>query len=115
MGCAECRALRVYRGVDTLQRIVGVDIDRQLLIDSSSRLKPSASDYLFRRDIPLTVELYNGSLVDCDRRLQPVDAVTLIEVLVCLRLISTLHTNTSAFWPLYSSTDVCWHPQLRTG
>jgi len=82
MGCAECRALRIYRNVDTLQRIVGVDIDRQLLVDSSSRLKPSTSDYLFRRKSPLTVEIYNGSLVNYDERLKSIEAVTLIEVLV---------------------------------
>jgi len=81
MGCAECRALRIYRNVDSLQRIVGVDIDRQSLIDSANCLFPSASDYLFRRSRPLTVELYNGSLADYDERLQSVEAVTLIEVL----------------------------------
>jgi len=86
MGCAECRALHVYRSVDTLQRIVGVDTDRQLLADSSGRLRPRASDYLVRRSSPLTVELYNGSLVDCDKRLMSVDAVTLIEVLVFITL-----------------------------
>jgi len=83
MGCAECRALHVYRNVDTLQRIIGVDIDHQSLVNNSSRLFPSASDYLARRSKPLTVELYNGSLADCDERLQSVEAVTLIEVLVC--------------------------------
>jgi len=87
MGCAECRALRIYRNVDTLQRIVGVDIDRQSLVDHASRLFPSASDYLFRRSRPLTVELYNGSLADYDERLQSVEAVTLIEVLVCCVLL----------------------------
>jgi len=86
MGCAECRALRIYRSVDTLQRIVGVDIDRQLLIDSSRRLSPLASDYLFRRSKPLTVELYNGSLAEYDERLRSVEAVTLIEVLVSVLL-----------------------------
>jgi len=75
-----------------LQRIVGVDIDRQLLIDSSSRLKPNASDYLFCRNSTLTVELYSGSLVDNDQRLQSVEAVTLIEVLVFI----FLHTHTTA-------------------
>ena len=82
MGCAECRALRVYRDVDSLQRIIGVDVDRQLLVDSASYLTPRADDYLFRRSKPLTVELYNGSLADCDERLKSVEAVTLIEVLV---------------------------------
>ena len=86
MGCAECRALRIYRGVDTLERIVGVDIDRQLLIDNAKRLSPLVSDYLFRRSKPLTVELYNGSLADYDERLRSVEAVTLIEVLVLVLL-----------------------------
>jgi len=82
MGCAECRALRVYRDVDTLQHIIGVDVNRQSLIDNATCLFPSASDYLFRRSRPLTVELYNGSLADYDERLQSVEAVTMIEVLV---------------------------------
>jgi len=82
MGCAECRALRIYRDVDTLQRIVGVDIDRQALSDNANRLTPLVSDYMFRRSKPLTVELYNGSLTDYDERLQSVEAVTLIEVSV---------------------------------
>jgi len=84
MGCAECRALRVYRSVDSLQRIIGVDTNRQLLSDRVSQLTPRVDDYLFRRTKPLTVELYNGSLTDYDRRLQSVEAVTLIEVLVSL-------------------------------
>jgi len=86
MGCAECRALRVYRNVDSLQRIIGVDIDRQLLIDNATRLNPHISDYVFRRSKPLTVELYNGSLADHDQRLHAVEAVTLIEVLVLIDL-----------------------------
>jgi len=89
MGCAECGALRVYRRVDTLQHIIGVDIDRRLLNDSSGRLKPLASDYLFRRSKPLTIELYNGSLVDYDERLRSVEAVTLIEVFVLVFCILT--------------------------
>jgi len=87
MGCAECQALRIYRSVDSLQRIVGVDIDRHLLIDSLRRLSPGVSDYIFRRNMPLTVEVYNGSLSDYDKRLHSVDAVTLIEVLVFILLL----------------------------
>jgi len=90
MGCAECRALRVYRDIDSMQRIVGVDIDRQLLVDSTNHLSPVVSDYLFRRSKPLTVELYRGSLVDRDQRLKSIEAVTLIEVFVCIILCVTV-------------------------
>lgn len=79
-GCAEGRALAVFRSVDTIQRLIGVDVDRKLLVDYCRRLDPLISDFLFRRRNPLHIELFHGSLLDYDYRLNDIDAVTLIEV-----------------------------------
>ena len=79
-GCAECRAVRLFRDVQSVKRIVGVDIDRQLLVDSLYRIRPLTSEYLFRRVQPLMVEIFHGNLLDWDDRLADMDAVTMIEV-----------------------------------
>lgn len=79
-GCAEGRALAIFRAVDTIQRLIGVDVDRKLLVDYCRRLDPLISDFLFRRSTPLHIELFYGSLLDYDHRLNDIDAVTLIEV-----------------------------------
>jgi len=113
MGCAECRALHVFRrSVDSLQRIVGVDVDRQRLINSSNRLRPRTSDYLWRRSVPLMVELYHGNLVDCDQRLLSVDAVTLIEVSVFTLLFTTAWCYTSVIYTSFVYVSV-WLSQVN--
>jgi len=61
---------------------VGVDIDRKLLVDHCRRLDPVIGDFLFRRCRPLHIDLFHGSLLDFDHRLNGIDAVTLIEVYV---------------------------------
>lgn len=90
-GCAECRALAVFRSIDTVQRLIGVDIERDLLVNNWYRLEPLISDFLFRRRRPLHIDVFHGSLLEYDHRLNGVDAVTLIEVLVC----SVLCTHTA--------------------
>ena len=70
----------MFRAVPSVRRLVGVDIDRQVVLDSVHRLAPLICDFLFRRPDSLTVDVYQGDLCQYDDRLAGIDAVTLIEV-----------------------------------
>ena len=64
VGCAECKLLRLLlRRVDSVQELVGVDIDTSLLEAQSSRLQPLITDYVLPRETPLTIRLMQGILI----------------------------------------------------
>lgn len=46
---------------NSIEILVGVDIDCSLLEMNQSRVKPLTSDFLMPRDSPLTVSLYQGN------------------------------------------------------
>ena len=74
---------------------MGVDIDRKLLVDHCRRLDPLICDFLFRRCRPLHIDLFHGSLLDYDHRLNGIDAITLIEVYVNHAVVVLIYYHVS--------------------
>jgi hypothetical protein len=72
--------VRFYREVPTLQRIQLVDLDRETLDFHKHCIKPYASDYIFKRNHPLSIEIFEGSAVDLDQRVTGCDAVSMVEL-----------------------------------
>lgn len=57
-----------------------VDIDEKLLIVYQQRAVPLVSDYLQKREIPLRIEVLQGSMTDAVPQLYDVDAVIALEL-----------------------------------
>ncbi|XP_051954472.1 small RNA 2'-O-methyltransferase-like [Xyrauchen texanus] len=86
-GCAECgllKKLKFHR--NGIQTLVGVDIDRAVLLKRMCTLAPLMSDYLQPSDGPLTVELYEGSVTEREPCTRGFDLVTCVELIEHLEL-----------------------------
>lgn len=80
LGCSECGIVRFYREVPSLHKIQLVDIDRPMLEFNINLIKPRPSDYIFKRENPLSIEIYEGSATDLDQRIIGCDAVSMVEL-----------------------------------
>lgn len=61
-------------------RSVQVDIDEELLLRSRHNCEPYMADYLKKRDHPLQLDVFSGSIDAYDERLAGTDFVFGIEV-----------------------------------
>lgn len=80
LGCSECGIVRFYREVPSLHKIQLVDIDRPTLEFNKNLIKPRPSDYIFKRENTLSIEIYEGSATDLDQRIIGCDAVSMVEL-----------------------------------
>ncbi|XP_067632796.1 small RNA 2'-O-methyltransferase isoform X2 [Eurosta solidaginis] len=80
-GCAEMRLLSLLRRVDGIEHILEVDINEDLLRSNKLKAEPLVSDYLKKREGPLRVELFKGSIDASVAELQNVDAVIALEII----------------------------------
>ena len=64
-----------------IEKIVQVDIDEEMLKKFLMRTEPLLADHLNRRETPLTVEVYKGSMAIPNGCLVDTDAVIGIEVI----------------------------------
>ena len=81
LGCGEGKFLRFVKEEPFVSRIVGVDIHRPSLDKATAALRPLNADYLMPRAQPLSIELFEGSLVGINlRALGKFDAAVCIEV-----------------------------------
>ena len=81
-GCAECKLLLCLKNVESLERVVGVDIDEATLEAHMLKLRPLVSDFICKRDKPLTMQLYCGSVSQYDSRMDGIQAVVMVELWV---------------------------------
>ena len=79
-GSAECRISRYFVNIPTAREITLVDIDRNLLEMSKWCIRPMTCDYICRREKPLDIRIYEGSVTQFDSRLELYDAVSMIEM-----------------------------------
>lgn len=79
LGCNTCRLVVYLKRIPQLEYIRCVDIDRISL--ENLVLKPTFMDYLTKRERKLTIELYEGSILEADARFATTDIVTCIEVI----------------------------------
>lgn len=86
-GCAECcllKKLKFHR--NGIQLLVGVDINSVVLLKRMHTLAPLVSDYLQPSDGPLTIELYQGSVMEREPCTKGFDLVTCVELIEHLEL-----------------------------
>ena len=80
-GCAELKFFVFMKnGLREIQRIDMVDIDKELLERCKNRVEPLISDHLKKRETPLTVNLWHGSVAVENESFKDVDAVVAIEL-----------------------------------
>lgn len=85
-GCAEFSIFVFIKRLNNLRRIFFVDIDEETLIQYLGKLYPLTIDHLKRRQEPLEISVFAGSVADPDYRLLNIDAVTAIELYVSFNL-----------------------------
>uniref|UniRef100_A0A8C5QEY5 Small RNA 2'-O-methyltransferase n=1 Tax=Leptobrachium leishanense TaxID=445787 RepID=A0A8C5QEY5_9ANUR len=81
LGCSECSLLRRLKFCDCIEELVGLDIDKSLLMEKTESLKPLIIDYLEPLKTRLTVCLYHGSVTEKDPALLDFDLITCIELI----------------------------------
>lgn len=113
LGCSECGIIRFYREVPSLHKIQLVDIDRPTLEFNKYLIKPRPSDYIFKRENPLSIEIYEGNATDLDHRIIGCDAVSMVEFIEHL-YPETLHqVEESVFGRLHPSLIVVTTPNYE--
>lgn len=82
LGCAELKFVSLLKEVCGVEKVMGLDIDTELLSWKSRNIGPLPSDYLHsqRRGAPLDMEVFSGSVAHHDSRFKDIDAVTMIEL-----------------------------------
>ncbi|XP_062308509.1 small RNA 2'-O-methyltransferase isoform X1 [Osmerus eperlanus] len=86
LGCNDCALLRKVKFHREIELLAGVDIDSAVIREKMYALAPIPTDYLQPGDHPLTIELYQGSVTEKDRRIKGFDLVTSIELIEHLQL-----------------------------
>ncbi|XP_034109061.1 small RNA 2'-O-methyltransferase [Drosophila albomicans] len=80
-GCAEMRLFPLIRRIETIEQILQVDIDKELLKTHMCRTNPFVSDFLKQRTCPLHIEVLHGSVADSTEILKNTDAVIALELI----------------------------------
>jgi hypothetical protein len=80
-GCAELK-LFVYlkNGVKSATKIDFVDIDGELLERCKNRIEPLICEHLKKRELPLLVNIWKGSVAEPNPNFEKTDAVVAIEL-----------------------------------
>ncbi|KAG5874738.1 hypothetical protein JTB14_011979 [Gonioctena quinquepunctata] len=79
-GCAEFGLFVFIKRLSSLNEIFCIDIDEDTLRYHSRKIQPLTIEYLKRREEPLQVTVFAGSVADPDYRLRDTDAVVAIEL-----------------------------------
>ncbi|XP_076799435.1 small RNA 2'-O-methyltransferase-like isoform X1 [Clavelina lepadiformis] len=79
-GCAECKLLQLIAREEYVEELCGVDINSTLLEMSTRKIEPLIASYLNPRPQPLTISLFQGSVLQSDKRFEDFDAVTCVEL-----------------------------------
>ncbi|XP_066548503.1 small RNA 2'-O-methyltransferase isoform X2 [Amia ocellicauda] len=80
LGCADCSLLRKLKFHRCIELLAGVDIDSVALREKMYTLAPLSCDYLQPSDRPLTIKLYEGSVLEKESHIKGFDLVTCIEL-----------------------------------
>ncbi|KAK3739376.1 hypothetical protein QZH41_015765 [Actinostola sp. cb2023] len=81
-GCAEGKLLRyLIRNDNTMEQLIGVDIDGELLKENTFRLEPLLCDWLETREAPFTVSMLQGSISQPDDRFCNFDLISCVEII----------------------------------
>lgn len=95
IGCSEGKLLTAIRiHCSKVEMIVGIDIDKEILRENRFRTKPLMAEYLKKRDTPLKMALFQGSVATPDTRFSNCDFIS------CIEVIEHLHEEELAAFPI---------------
>ncbi|CAH0553319.1 unnamed protein product [Brassicogethes aeneus] len=80
-GCSEFGLFIYIKRLINLNELIFIDIDEDLLLDNLYKLRPLTVEYLKRRDNPLNINVFCGSVSNPDPQLLNTDAVVAIELI----------------------------------
>ena len=61
IGCSEGKLLtNIKFHCSSVEVIIGIDIDKEVLLENRFRTKPLMTEYLHKRETPLRMALYQG-------------------------------------------------------
>ncbi|XP_002074727.2 small RNA 2'-O-methyltransferase [Drosophila willistoni] len=98
-GCSEMKLFQLMRRIETIEKILEVDIDEDVLKKNVLFIKPLVADYVRRRKRPLHVDVLQGSVAESSQELQSIDAVVALELIehVYDDVLSKIPTNIFGF------------------
>lgn len=123
-GCAEGRLFRHLKKLPFVEEINLIDILKSELEDAIYHCSPIAWDMIFGRFVELTLNIYQGSVIEPDSRLIGLDAITMIELIEHLDPVTLSELPSNIFGYLQpriviiSTPNVEYNihfPQLRDG
>lgn len=79
-GCSELGFVTHLKNTPGIEEILCVDVDRDTLECHKDKAMPLNVDYLQCRPTPLTICVYEGSVMHRDKKLENCDAVVAIEL-----------------------------------
>ncbi len=82
LGTGEGALLEILLNEPTFQRLAGVDSDPICIGTAIRRCQPRELDRRFLRELPVQINLFDGSIDAYDHRCLGYDAITMIEVYV---------------------------------
>ncbi|XP_053381056.1 small RNA 2'-O-methyltransferase-like [Mercenaria mercenaria] len=80
-GSAECKISRFLVQIPTLEKLALVDLDQGLLEWNKYSIRPLTCDYLEKRDLPLQVQVFCGSVTELDESVIGCDGVSMVELI----------------------------------
>ena len=80
LGTGQGALLEVLLNEPTFQRLAGVDSDPACITTAIRRCRPRTLDRQFLRELPVRIDLFDGSVDKCDHRCLGYDAITCVEV-----------------------------------
>lgn len=79
-GTSECKIVWWFKALECIEHVWLVDVDGKTLKANVARIHPLITDFLIRRNRPLTITALHGSAAHIDRRIIGCQAATLVEV-----------------------------------
>ncbi|XP_060569939.1 small RNA 2'-O-methyltransferase-like isoform X2 [Ruditapes philippinarum] len=80
-GSAECKISRFLVQIPTLEKLDLVDLDEGLLEWNKFSIRPLTCDYLEKRELPLDVKVFCGSVTNLDESIIGCDGVSMVELI----------------------------------
>jgi 2-polyprenyl-3-methyl-5-hydroxy-6-metoxy-1,4-benzoquinol methylase len=100
MGCSEGSLLELLLNDTRYSDLAGIDCDEEALNIAKQNCSPMRNDFDFLRELPITLNLYKGNLVQCDERLTNFDCISCLEgLLIFIVVIEHLDSETLAKFP----------------
>ncbi|KAJ2996809.1 Small RNA 2'-O-methyltransferase [Globomyces sp. JEL0801] len=80
-GCGEGSLLEILLNDTQYRRLAGLEVNKNVLRRCYDICKPNSLDFQHLRELPVTLELYQGSIKYTDSRLLDYEAITMMEVI----------------------------------